>query len=123
MLGFFKFVRVQKLPALAVALRSTKRLRWPLPSARHAGWIGRLDGASTSQRQYPSFVIEEPSRASQQTHAYDELRRPRPLDIILTVVGGCSSGAHGEHCGEWKCVETYVLCDLDLLGLPIVGSW
>ena len=81
----------------------------PLPSARHAGWIGRLDGTSASQRQYLSFVIEESSRASQQTHAYDELRRPRPLDIILTVVGMCSSGAHGEHCDEWQCVETYVL--------------
>ena len=24
---------------------------------------------------------------------------------------------------EWKYVETYVLCDLDLLVLPIVGPW
>ena len=124
MLGFLRFVRVQKLPALAVAHTGPQ-------SRSEASAVGApcwMDGSPrrhqrVSRRQYPSFVIEESSRALQQTHAYDELRRPRPLDIILTVAGMCSSGAHGEHCGEWQCVETYVLCDLDLLGLPVMGLW
>ena len=70
-----------------------------------------------------AWPFEVPSRASQQTHVYDELHRPRPLDIILPVAGRCFSGAHGEHRGEWRCVKTCVFCDLDLLGLPVVEPW
>ena len=87
-----------------------------------------LDGlvASTAPARFSGNIRawpfeEPPSRALHHTHVYDELRRPRPLDIILPVAGGCSSGAHGKHHGEWRCIETYVFCDLDLLDLSVVG--
>ena len=54
-----------------------------------------LDGlvASTAPARLSGNIrawpFEKPSRSLHHTHVYDELRRPRPLDIILPVAGGC----------------------------------